>query len=102
MNPSPSARYDEDGPNASRIPMARRAFTFIEVLVVVGVCCLLLALAVPAILHARGAAAHVESKSRLRQLSVAISQYESTHGALPPGGSRPARENAVGDAPPGR
>lgn len=55
-----------------------------ELLVAVGICAMLLALLLPAIHKARAAAARLSCKSNMRQLSLAIHNFESARGALPP------------------
>jgi len=65
---------------------AKRAFTLVEFLVVMGIMSLLVALLIPAVHQARQAAQRTECFDRLRQLGLAMQNYHSTHGLFPPGG----------------
>lgn len=59
----------------------RRAFTIVEVLVVIALIGVLVALLLPAVLAAREAARSTECKSNLRQIGIAVLQYyELNHG----------------------
>jgi hypothetical protein len=62
--------------------------TLLELLVVIVIIGLLLALLIPGIQFAREAGRYSQCRSNLRQLGLAIANYESVHGMLPPGTSR--------------
>lgn len=63
----------------------RRAFTLLEVLVVLGILTLLLALAVPAVGGVRENSRSLECAARLRQLAVAAQSYSDVfRGVFPP------------------
>jgi len=63
----------------------RRAFTLIELLVVIAIIAVLIALLLPAVQQAREAARRTQCKSQLKQLALAIHNYESSNSCFPPG-----------------
>jgi prepilin-type N-terminal cleavage/methylation domain-containing protein/prepilin-type processing-associated H-X9-DG protein len=65
---------------------ARNAFTLAECLVVIGIIGIVFSLLLPAVQAARDASRRVACDNRLRQLGIAIQNFESTHRSLPTNG----------------
>ncbi len=63
----------------------RDGFTIVELVVAIGVIAVLLSILLPAVQQARAAARRTQCRNQLRQLGLAIQNYESAHSVLPPG-----------------
>ena len=62
----------------------RRGFTLIELLVVIAIIAVLIALLLPAVQQAREAARRSQCKGNLKQLGLALNNYEGTAKVFPP------------------
>lgn len=70
-----------------RIPSVTRTsgFTLIELLVVIAIIAILIALLLPAVQQAREAARRTACRNSLKQIGLALHNYESSFRTLPPG-----------------
>jgi prepilin-type N-terminal cleavage/methylation domain-containing protein len=75
---------------------SRRGFTLIELLVVIAIIAVLIALLLPAVQAAREAARRAQCVNNLKQIGLAIANYESAIGSLPWGEpKRPPNYNST-------
>ena len=77
----------------------RPGLTLVELLIVISILSILMGLLLPAVQQARDAARAHNCRTNLMQVGLALRNYESAHGSLPPGtvdSKRPIRNVARG------